>query len=588
MRNPYVSLLRTAWQYARHERGRYVGVYTLFILSNLVNASLPLMLGWLVNQLQKDGVHALRYSLWYILGYIGLRLVFWAFHGPARVVERELAFNLSRNFLQERYHQALHLPVKWHKDHHSGATINRIRKAYEALRLFFQNGFTYLHALMKFALSLGAMLYFSPLFGMIGVGIGIVTLRIIFMFDKPFVRTLNEVNEGEHEVSATLFDSLSNILTVITLRLENSMETGLMQKVSKLFPAFRKNVVINEWKWFTAEMMISLIYGVITLGYIYQNSDPSQAFYVGGLVTLLGYVNQFTSVFQDVAWQYTDIVRYNTDLQTANDIADAYENNHRPEAIETMSPDWQAIELKNIHFSHQSDERVTGLKGLNLRIQRGQRIALIGESGSGKSTLLALLRGLYQPKSGCEMTIDGELYPDLGALYDSVTLFPQEPEIFENTIAYNITLGLPFEEEKLREVCEIAHFHEIVKQLPQGFDSQIQEKGVNLSGGQKQRLALARGILAAQHSHVVLLDEPTSSVDPKTEALIYQRMFEAFPNKAIVSSLHRLHLLRDFDYVYVMDKGRIIEEGSFEWLRYNGSRFMELWWHQEEKVEKVA
>lgn len=588
MRNPYVSLLRTAWQYARHERGRYVGVYTLFILSNLVNASLPLMLGWLVNQLQKDGVHALRYSLWYILGYIGLRLVFWAFHGPARVVERELAFNLSRNFLQERYHQALHLPVKWHKDHHSGATINRIRKAYEALRLFFQNGFTYLHALMKFALSLGAMLYFSPLFGMIGVGIGIVTLRIIFMFDKPFVRTLNEVNEGEHEVSATLFDSLSNILTVITLRLENSMETGLMQKVSKLFPAFRKNVVINEWKWFTAEMMISLIYGVITLGYIYQNSDPSQAFYVGGLVTLLGYVNQFTSVFQDVAWQYTDIVRYNTDLQTANDIADAYENNHRPEAIETMPKDWQAIELKNIHFSHQSDERVTGLKGLNLRIKRGQRIALIGESGSGKSTLLALLRGLYQPKPGCEMAIDGQLYPDLGALYDSVTLFPQEPEIFENTIAYNITLGLPFEEEKLREVCEIAHFHEIVKQLPQGFDSQIQEKGVNLSGGQKQRLALARGILAAQHSHVVLLDEPTSSVDPKTEALIYQRMFEAFPDKAIVSSLHRLHLLRDFDYVYVMDKGRIIEEGSFDWLRYNGPRFMELWWHQEEKMEKVA
>ncbi|MDQ1086306.1 ABC-type multidrug transport system fused ATPase/permease subunit [Siphonobacter sp. SORGH_AS 1065] len=174
----------------------------------------------------------------------------------------------------------------------------------------------------------------------------------------------------------------------------------------------------------------------------------------------------------------------------------------------------------------------------------------------------------------------------MGTLYDTVTLFPQEPEIFENTIAYNITLGLPFTEETIREVCEIAHFQTVVEQLPQGLESSIQEKGVNLSGGQKQRLALARGILAAQESQVVLLDEPTSSVDPKTEALIYNSMFKAFSDKAIISSLHRLHLLRDFDYVYVMDKGRILEEGSFEFLRKNGQKFNELWWHQGEKMEQ--
>lgn len=578
MNNPYISLLRTAWQYARQERRRYVLVYTLFILSNLIEAALPLMLGWLVNKLQQDGVHALRYAIWYALGYLLIRFLFWACHGPARVMERELAFNLSRNFLQERYHQALHLPVKWHKDHHSGATINRIRKAFEALREFFQNGFVYLHALAKFVFSLSAMLYFSPLYGTVGVVIGAITLRVIFLFDKPFIKSLNEVNEHEHTVSATLFDSLSNIITVITLRLEKSMETGLMSKVSAMFQPFRRTAVINEWKWFTAEMMIGLIYAIVTLGYIYQNYNPTGAFVVGGLVTLLGYVNQFTSVFQDIAWQYTDIVRHNTDLQAANEIAEAYKDHHRPEAATKVPDHWKEITLQNINFSHQT-EQVTGLHGLHLRIRRGQRIALIGESGSGKSTLLALLRGLYEPKEGIQLRVDDVEVQSMGTLYDTVTLFPQEPEIFENTIAYNITLGLPFSEEIIRQVCEIAHFQTVVDQLPQGLESNIQEKGVNLSGGQKQRLALARGILAAQESQVVLLDEPTSSVDPKTEAMIYKSMFQSFSDKAIISSLHRLHLLRDFDYVYVMDKGRILEEGSFEWLRKNGVKFNDLWLH---------
>src|SRR5258708_37230871 len=93
----------------------------------------------------------------------------WCFHGPARIMERTLDFHLSRNFLQEKYHQVLHLPVKWHQDHHSGATINRVRKAYEALREFFDRGFMYIYALTKFIFSVIDMLYFSPLFVSIAV-----------------------------------------------------------------------------------------------------------------------------------------------------------------------------------------------------------------------------------------------------------------------------------------------------------------------------------------------------------------------------------------------------------------------------------
>ncbi|RBL89603.1 ABC transporter ATP-binding protein [Chitinophaga flava] len=586
MPNPYVSLLKTAWKYARKERKRFLLIYTLFILANVCFSLNPILFGWFIGTIQQDSANLPRNAMLFAGGYMALHLLEWAFHGPARVMERQLAFKLSRNFLQERYHQALHLPVKWHQDNHSGTVINRIRKAYEALKEFFSHGFMYLHALSKLIFSLVAMVYFSPLYGAIGVAMGIICVFAMIRFDKPYIETLEAVNEGEHAVSANLFDSLSNIMTVITLRLEKSMENGLLGKVAAIWPPFRKNAYINEWKWFVAEMLIALIYCVIALGYIFQHWVPGEVFLVTNLVILLGYVNQFTSVFSDVAWQYTDIVQYNTAVETASNISDSYKEHHRPDTAPTLPDNWETVDIRELNFSHRAtyleSHAPQSLHQLEVQIGRGKKIALIGESGSGKSTLLAILRGLYEPEEDTVVRVNGEPYP-LATIYESVTLFPQEPEIFENTIAYNVTLGLPFSKEEIMDVCESAHFSEVIALLPEGLDSDIREKGVNLSGGQKQRLALARGILAARDSEIILLDEPTSSVDPKTEAMIYSKMFKTFSDKAIVSAMHRLHLLPQFDYIYVLQQGRVVAAGDFKYLREHSPIFQELWKHQENK-----
>ena len=148
------------------------------------------------------------------------------------------------------------------------------------------------------------------------------------------------------------------------------------------------------------------------------------------------------------------------------------------------------IRLQNI--TKQFGREVV-FRDLSRTLASGSSTAILGPNGSGKSTLLALLRGLYSPDRA-EVALDGKPIA-FQQISDHVTLFPQEPEIFENTIAYNITLGLPFEEQEILRVCEIAQFREVINQLPKGLESGIQEKGVNLSGGQKQRLALARGIV---------------------------------------------------------------------------------------------
>jgi len=592
MANPYISLMKTAWLYARQEKKQYIGVYSLFILASAVVAMNPLLYGWFVNALQKDGAGMLRYAWIFGAGFLGLKLMEWGFHGPARVVERRLAFNLSRNYLQELYHQTLHLPVKWHQDHHSGATINRIRKAYEALKEFFQNGFLYLYAITKFLSSFIAMLFFSPLFGGIGVLLGAFTIWVIFKFDKPFIKAVDETNEKEHIVSSTLFDSLSNINTVITLRLEKRMEIGLLEKVKGIFRPFMRTVRINEWKWFIADTLVTMIYVITAIGYIYQHLGTGKIFMVGNLVALLGFVNQFTSVFHDIAYQYTQIVQYNTNVQTARFIAEAYREQHLPEEGYGLPDHWKTISIKNLNFSHKetfsSKEKAQSLHDIHITMEKGKRVALIGQSGSGKTTLMALLRGLYEAQPGTEMIVDHRLETDAGSIAETVTLFPQEPEIFENTIENNITMGLPFEAKDILDVCDTAHFTEVIQQLPNGLQSSIQEKGVNLSGGQKQRLALARGILAAKGSDIILMDEPTSSVDPKTEVEIYEKMFREFKDKAVVSSLHRLYLLSYFDYVYVLQDGRIVDEGTFEKLKRDSPVFHELWKHQDKSVKPKA
>lgn len=591
MPNPYVSLMKTAWHYARKEKKQYVLIYSLFIFASATFALFPLLYGWFINAIQKEGFQHLHYTWMYAGAYLLLKIIEWGFHGPARILERRLAFNLSRNFLQELYHQTLHLPVKWHQDHHSGATINRIRKAYEALKEFFQNGFLYMYALSKFSFSFVAMIIFSPLFGAIGVGLGILTVWVIFKFDKPFIKAIDETNEKEHIVSSTLFDSLSNIITVITLRLEKRMENSLLKKVTDVFPPFMRTVKLNEWKWFVADMLVGLIYVVTVVGYVHQHWEPGKIFMVGNLVALLGFVNQFTSVFHDVAWQYTQIVQFDTDVQTARFISQAYKEQHLPDEVPPLPPDWKRISIQGLNFSHKesysSAETTSSLHDISMILEKGKRVALIGESGSGKSTLMALLRGLYAPEPGAIIQVDEKIDIAITGLASSVTLFPQEPEIFENTIEHNITLGLPFEESQIMDVCETAQFDEVVRQLPKGLQSNIQEKGVNLSGGQKQRLALARGILAAKSSDIILLDEPTSSVDPKTEIRIYEKLFEECKGKAVVSSLHRLYLLSHFDYVYVLQNGNIVDKGTFSQLKLSSRIFQELWRHQEEK-EKIA
>ncbi|HMY79633.1 MAG TPA: ATP-binding cassette domain-containing protein, partial [Thauera aminoaromatica] len=156
------------------------------------------------------------------------------------------------------------------------------------------------------------------------------------------------------------------------------------------------------------------------------------------------------------------------------------------------------------------------------------------------------------------------------------TLIPQQAEMFDGTLAENLLLGAGRTPERIEAALHAACADSVVEGLAQGLDTRVVEGGANWSGGQRQRLALARGVLAAAGTSLLLLDEPTSSLDPETEARVYQRLFAHFPDAALVSSVHRLHLLDRFDEVILMRAGRIEAVGRAWELAQSSALFREL------------
>ena len=233
--------------------------------------------------------------------------------------------------------------------------------------------------------------------------------------------------------------------------------------------------------------------------------------------------------------------------------------------------------MRDLNFSYYNGENQNlHLENVSLDLYHGERVALVGETGSGKTTFLKVVRDLYHPKELSLFVDDKPVSQGFEGVSRAISLVPQNPEIFATTILGNITIGADYDMDMVLKFTDMACFTEVAENLPKKFDSSIKEKGVNLSGGQQQRLALSRGLLACHDKDIVLLDEPTSSLDVLTEINVYQNIFREFAGKTIVSTIHKIHLLPMFDRICVFDKGRVVATGTMDELRASCEQFVSL------------
>lgn len=227
------------------------------------------------------------------------------------------------------------------------------------------------------------------------------------------------------------------------------------------------------------------------------------------------------------------------------------------------------IEFKNVTFSY--DRNIPVLQNINLKIKKGQKIAIVGPSGAGKSTILNLLLRFYDVQEG-EILFDGINIKEfsLESLRKLFGVVVQETFLFNDTIWYNLTYGNPYAtEQQVIEATKMADIYDFIMSLPQKFNTVVGERGYSLSGGERQRLAIARALL--KDPEILLFDEPTSALDAESETVVLNAMKKLYSTKTIILITHRLNLVTDFDHIYVFSEGKIVEQGTHsELILQNG------------------
>ena len=576
--NPIWNVIRTEWAHLGSQKKVFVFYCFLFVIAGVINLMAPLVIGLIFNSIQQtiSSEMELKKIILLISLLLVIRIGFWLFHGTARVLEMLTGFFVHRNYTNSKIRKVLELPVKWHKDHHSGDTIDKINRGREALGSFSEYGIVQIiYSILSIFGSLVILFFVDVKIALFALIFSLLMIFSVMAVDRKLIRYYKELNKFSNKLSASIFDYLSNILTVVTLRLKKTVSREVDVKLMVSYPTHKKAALINEFKWGLASIAITLMI-VLALSYrIYTDYYATGIILIGTLYILYTYLERVGATFFNFADLYGKITKYDARIQGAYPIDEAFED-VRKKIGGRFPYNWQKIELKNIDFKYDFSIKRSNLSDVNIKFKRGQKIALVGESGSGKSTILSLLRGLYVPNKGKVYCDNAEIKNGVNRLKQHITLIPQDPEIFNNTIRYNITMDVKTSNENLNRAIKMAQFGKVVERLEKGLDTNVLEKGVSLSGGEKQRLALVRGLLAARNSDIILLDEPTSSVDSLNEMKIHDNIFNEFGNKTIISSIHRLHLLDKFDYIYMFEKGKIIAEGSLEDIMGN-AKFRRIW-----------
>ncbi len=570
-RGAVLHLYRDLWRLLRGQRRIFVGAVVLLIAAQVVLLGTPYLSGRALDALQLRGVAGLgQAGLWLSLALFAAGAS-WILHGPGRLLERRAALVVRQRMSSQLIARLFELPLTWHESHHSGATAHRVQQSTQALSGFAQSQFIYLNSAVRLLGPLVALFWVQPLIGCAAVAGFALIIVSVAGFDRAMLRLANEENEAERAYAATLVDTLGNTASVYALRQARAVASRLERRLLAAFVPLRKAIVLNEAKWCTVDLATRALNCCLVALFVWlttHGEGAGRTLMLGSLYMVWEYAQQASGVIASIASHFQTFARQHADYASANVIRDAIPDASSPIRA-TGGTSWERLKIFDLTFRH-AKSRGPGLERLSFTLERGKRYALIGGSGSGKSTLLRVLAGLYPPER-IALTLDTQAtcvsaHEAAQVLRAGATLIPQDADVYEGTLGENLALcesvAGPPDPHAYPAALETACATDFVQSTPLGLETMITERAANWSGGQRSRVALARGVLAARDSALILLDEPTASLDPATEARVYTNLFDSFAHACVVSSVHRLNLLDRFDEVLVMSEGRLLAQGT--------------------------
>jgi len=579
-----LALARASWESTAGVRVRLFCFIVLYVLAYSIDLLVPWAIGWILGVFVKEGLteHAIQESMRWIGLYVALKMGYAAAHHFGRYYQGTTAYVARFKKLEEVFTALISFPLKWHVTHHTGENLSKLNRSVGAIESVVSNYiWQIIDGVMKFFAASILLFALDVEVAIAVLVMGCITVAVMILFNARLTRNIRRNNRFYDKLNRTCVDYLSNIITVKTLHLEKPAISYLSDQRVDGLKLSRKIWKYQELKWGTIAVGYSLVMGTSLYIYFGNQRSLGGAFDVAQVYVLLNYLDRIFAAIGSFTGYYGGIIESATAYDDASSVLTDSKLIAPPVLSGNLKPDWHHLQINGVSFTYGGN--ASNLKNLSLRITRGEKIALVGPSGGGKSTLLKVLSGMLAPQEGAA-TSDNDAPITFDDIANVSLLVPQEPEIFSETVDYNIKFDQDFSKEQMRKAVEICRIDHILEKLSSGWDSYLEEAGLNISVGERQRLALARGILRVPGKNILLLDEPTSSLDPLTEKQIFAGILHEFRDLCVITACHRLALVPLFDTIIYVKDGRIEEIGSFPELRSAGRGFSAAWADYERTV----
>lgn len=406
------------------------------------------------------------------------------------------------------------------------------------------------------------------------LGLFILILNpIVILFTTKLAKKVSKLKKEQNRAFELFQDTLAETLEMFVQIRSTNKEKLFFGHVEEQAKSIKESSILFSYKSDGANRLSFLIFlsgfelfraaSIFVVAY----SDLS----IGAMLSIFGYLWVMMPPIQDILnIQYS----YHSAQKALDRINEILNLKTEEIGLHVKNPFehnvTNAIDVMDVSFSYDGRKQI--LEHINLKIPKGSKIAIIGASGSGKTTLAHLLVGLYPLEEG-DMLFDGVSVKEIGldVVRDHLFLVLQNPQLFNATIAQNLMIDAKTDRTLIQEALQIAQLDEFIEELPDGLDTQIGKHGIKLSGGQRQRLSIARMVL--QNPNIVILDESTSALDVHTETKLFNALETYLEGKTTIIIAHRLSTIKKADYIYVLDKGKIIEEGTHEVLMQQEGAF---------------
>jgi len=490
------------------------------------------------------------------------------------VLWRNLSQSLQHDLRLDAYGHVQNLDMTWFEDASTGGLVAVLNDDVNQLERFLDGGANALIQVGTSIVVVGAVFFYvSPQIALMAFTPIPVIVLGAFWFQRRAQPLYANVREKVGLLSTRLANNISGIATIKSFTREQ-YELEKLRKESHDYVAANRGAIRISSAFIPIIRMAILAGFVATLVY-------------GGKLTLDGQLNAgaysvLVFLTQRLLWPLTRLAEtvdlFERAMASTRRILNLIEVPVRTRGGSKALPVEQVrgeLKFENVDFAYSDGSTV--LRDINLTITPGETIAVVGQTGSGKSTLMKLLLRFYSPSSGC-IKLDGTDLAELKTpdLRRAMGLVSQDVFLFHGSVAENIAYGRPgADQADIEAAARAAEAHEFILQLPEAYDTIVGERGQKLSGGQRQRISIARAVL--KDPPILILDEATSAVDNETEAAIQRSMQVITRGRTTLIVAHRLSTIVSADRIYVLDRGRIIEEGSHSGLLETDGLYASLW-----------